>query len=148
MNQDGSNVYGGAQVGAFQMTQYDVRFDRLKSSSFDPRDLWDRLNGDVELLRDMVEIFLEQYPGMLQGIAAAIERGSFQDVQKSSHSLRGAALNLSGVGAATLAESLERKGQEKSLQGATQVLASLEREIAVLAESLHSMVCDKGEAAN
>ncbi len=149
MNQDGPRIYdSNAQAGAFEMGQYDARFDRWKTSSFDPRSLWDRVNGDTELLRELVEIFVQEYPGLLRNIGGAIERLAFDEVQKSSHKLKGSALQFSGMGAAALAASLERMGQEKSLQGAAQVFASLEREVAVLAESLQSIACETGGPAN
>jgi HPt (histidine-containing phosphotransfer) domain-containing protein len=138
----------GAQAEVFEMGHYDERFDSLKSSSFDPRSLWERVDGDAELLRELVGIFLEECPGLLRSIAAAIEQQSFDDVRKFSHKFKGSALQLSGSGAAALAASLEQMGQEKSLQGANQVFSELERETEVLAQSLRSIACRKEESAD
>lgn len=118
------------------MGQYEVSFDRLKSSSFDPRALWDRVDGDAELLRELVEIFVAESPALLQRIGNGIERQSFEEVTKFSHKLKGSALQFSGAGVASLAATLERMGQEKSLQNANQVFSNLQREMATLTESL------------
>jgi HPt (histidine-containing phosphotransfer) domain-containing protein len=130
------------------MDEYDSRFDVLKTSSFDPRAVWNRVNGDTELLRELVEIFVQEYPGLLRDIATAIAQCAFDDVRKLSHKLKGSALQFSGSGAAALAEALERMGQEKSLQGAEQVLSNLERETAVLVRSLRCITSKEGEPAN
>jgi HPt (histidine-containing phosphotransfer) domain-containing protein len=140
LNQDESKICdSAAQAGVFGMAPYDLRFDRWKSNSFDPRTLWDRVNGDAELLRELVGIFLDEYPGLLASIARAIEQQSFDDVRKFSHKLKGSALQFSGSGVVSLALSLENMGQERSLQGANQAFSNLERETALLASSLQGI---------
>jgi HPt (histidine-containing phosphotransfer) domain-containing protein len=126
------------------MGGYEARFDLLKNSGFDPRALWDRVDGDAELLRELVDIFVDESPGLLQSIGAGIQQGAFDDVRKFSHKLKGSALQFSGTGAAALAESLERMGRDQSLQGADQVFARLEKEIADLIQSLQSITSGKG----
>lgn len=140
MNQDESKICdSAAQAGVFEMAQYDLRFDRWKSGSFDPRALWDRVNGDVELLRELVGIFLEEYPGILDSIAKAIQQQSFDDIRKFSHKLKGSALQFSGGGVATLAANLERMGHERSSQDLEQTFFNLKRETAELADSLQGI---------
>lgn len=149
MNQGGSKICNDvAQAGVFDMGQYDSKLDRLKSSSFDPQALWDRLGGDMELLRELVEIFLGECPGLLRDIAAAIREESFDDVRKFSHKLKGSALQFSGKGVAAVAASLEKMGQAKSLRSADQVFSDLEHEVAVLSQSLQSIAGEKGQSAD
>src|SRR5262245_66682418 len=93
-------------------------FANLKSSSFDPAALWERLNGDVELLRDLVGIFSQESPRLLEHLRAAIEKRSFAEVKSFSHKLKGSVLQFSGVKAAALAASLEQMGARKYLEGA------------------------------
>lgn len=122
----------------------DPRFERLKSSSFDPSALFKRLDGDIELLRDLLRIFSEEAPLLLQKIKLAIQRGAFEDLRKLSHKLKGSALQFSGSQVAALAASLEEMGAHQSLEGATRVLSDLEREVANLERSLQSMVKAEG----
>jgi HPt (histidine-containing phosphotransfer) domain-containing protein len=128
------------QVNVFEMAQYDARFDRLRSHGFDPATLWDRVSGDIELLRDLVRIFTEEYPTLLDDLGKAIEQHSFSDVQKLSHKLKGSAMQFSGKDVAEMAGLLERMGQERSLDGAARVFATLQQEVAELVHSLRSMV--------
>ena len=127
----------------FEMGHYDSRFESLRSQSFDPAALWERLSGDVELLRDLVRIFCEEYPGLLENLAGAIKRRSYSDVQKFSHKLKGSALQFSGSGVAELAGFLEEMGASRSLDGATRIFARLKQEIANLVHSLRSMASEK-----
>jgi len=128
------------------MSNRDSKFEALKSSSFDPAALWARLNGDLELLRELVQIFSREHPRLLENISAAIERGSCEDVRKFSHKLKGSALQFSGSGVATLAASLEQMGEHRKLEGAARVFSDLEREVANLAKSLHSMAEEERQA--
>src|SRR5215510_8992380 len=121
------------------MSDRDSKFGALKSGSFDPAALWARLNGDAELLRELVQIFTQERPGLLENISAAIKRGSCEDVKKFSHKLKGSALQFSANGVVTLAASLEQMGAHKKLEGAARVFSDLEREVANLEKSLHSM---------
>jgi HPt (histidine-containing phosphotransfer) domain-containing protein len=125
------------------MGHYDSRFESLRSQSFDPVALWERLSGDVELLRDLVRIFCEEYPELLENLARAIQQRSYSDVQKFSHKLKGSALQFSGTGVAELAGFLEEMGASRSLDGATRIFAKLKQEVANLVRSLRSMASGK-----
>ena len=45
----------------------------MKTESFDPGALWERVNRDLELLRELVELFSDQYPALLKNVEAARE---------------------------------------------------------------------------
>jgi len=127
-----------------QMSNHDPSFDGLKSSGFDPSALFRRLDGDIELLRDLLQIFSEESPILLKKIGAAIQHGSFEDVRKLSHKLKGSALQFSGSRMAFLAASLEQMGTRQSLDGAAGVFSDLEQEVANLQRSLQSLAEGKG----
>lgn len=123
-----------------QMSKSDPNFGGAKDSGFDPATLFRRLDGDVELLRDLLQIFSEESPLLLKKISTAIEHGSFEDVRKLSHKLKGSALQFSGDRAASLAASLEQMGADQSLEGAARIFSELKREVANLEQSLQSIV--------
>ena len=122
------------------MGPYDSSFDNLKTESFDPGALWERVNRDLELLRELVELFSDQYPALLKNVEAAIQQRSFADVQKFSHKIKGSLLQFSATRAAATAARLETLGKNQSLEDAGQMLSELREEIAGLMKALHLMI--------
>jgi HPt (histidine-containing phosphotransfer) domain-containing protein len=123
-----------------QMDSQIKPFQGLASDSFDPVSLWERVNGDMELLRDLVGLFALEYPELLLNIKSAIEREAFADVQRFSHKLKGSALQFSGKLVVAAAGKLEEMGRTESLDGASQVLTTLQYEVLRLMEALKRMV--------
>jgi HPt (histidine-containing phosphotransfer) domain-containing protein len=126
-------------AGALQSQE--SRFNPLKSNRFDPEALWDRVDGDKELLRELVMIFAEEGPKMLARIEDAIRHGSASDLEKSSHKIKGSVLQFSAHGASGVALQLEEMGRSGSVTGAESLLRLLKKEIDLLQADLNAMVC-------
>ena len=60
-----------------------ARLNPLKSEHFDPDALWSRVHGDLTLLRELVELFAAEVPGMMAKIDKAIKRGLPSESGKS-----------------------------------------------------------------
>jgi histidine phosphotransfer protein HptB len=116
------------------------RFNHLKSERFDPESLWGRVDGDLDLLRELVGVFAEEAPRTLAQIQDAIHHGSATYLEKASHKMKGAVLQFSAHAAAAAALELEQKGKSGSVAGAEPLLNKLRHEIELLKESLHRMV--------
>ena len=122
------------------MSLYEVGSDKVKTETFDSVALWERVNRDIELLRDLVDLFEQQYPVLLDGIKSALGRGSYADLQKLSHKLKGSLLQFSARQAASLASALEEMAKNRKLEGAEQALARLKAEIDRLLPALKDMI--------
>jgi HPt (histidine-containing phosphotransfer) domain-containing protein len=120
--------------------RHEARFKGLKREGFDPESLWDRIDGDLDLLRDLIDIFAKEYPGILLRIESAISRGEGNELQKASHKLKGSVLQFSASSAAAAAANLEDMGKRGSLEGAGACLVKLKSEVGSLMESLNSMI--------
>ncbi len=107
---------------------------------FDEASLWDRVNEDSELLGDLLQIFTQEYPVMLQKLQAALEEKSLVEIARFSHKLKGSALQFSAISAAGTAGRLEKMAQAGALEGSNAVFAQLKNEIAELADALRRMV--------
>ena len=118
-----------------------ARFNHLNSDRFDPESLWDRVDGDMHLLRELIEVFAEEGPKMLARIEDAVRRGSASDLEKSAHKIKGSALQFSAQAAAAVAFELEEMGRRGSVTGAEPLLHTLRQEIILLQAALNSMVC-------
>jgi HPt (histidine-containing phosphotransfer) domain-containing protein len=103
---------------------------------FDERHLLERLGGDRKLLAEVIRYFQEESPGMLVAIGTALSEGDVDRVQRTTHALRGALLNISADGAAEIAHRLELSSQERELGAATRLLAELDAELGRLSHVL------------
>jgi len=122
------------------VNQSTLEFGSLKTKSFDPISLWERVGGDMELLRDLVAIFSEECPGMLACIETAVAENNATALQRASHKVKGSVLQFSASDAAATAGQLEDMGRTNSLADAAQVLEALKAEVALLMETLNLMV--------
>jgi HPt (histidine-containing phosphotransfer) domain-containing protein len=115
----------------------DVNFDLVDWPS-----LRRRVGGDLGLLREMLSIFADEYPTMLDNLEQAIRRGDFVAAEKLSHKLKGSLLQFSARAAAETAARLEKMGKLKTLDDAGTVLEELRRELEELMLSLKALVSE------
>jgi HPt (histidine-containing phosphotransfer) domain-containing protein len=116
--------------------------DPLKREQFDQDALWNRVHGDVTLLRELVALFATEVPVMLAKIEKAIKHGSPSDLEKASHKMKGSMLQFSAHAAANIARQLEENGRIGSMAGTGDLLQNLRQEISELQQTLNAMVRD------
>ena len=112
---------------------------------FDEAVFVSHVDGDPKLLRDLVDMFLEESPQLVSKIRGALDRKDAKAVQKGAHSLRGSTSNLGAQmasGAALKIENLARAGE---LLQAGSVLQELERHLKGLRPAL---IAVRAEAEN
>jgi CheY-like chemotaxis protein len=87
----------------------------------DENDLVSRLHGDKELAREIVRMFTEECPTLLQEIRTALDQRDAAAVRRAAHTLKGAASTAAAVGlteAASLMEVLAAEADFDALEGA------------------------------
>jgi two-component system sensor histidine kinase/response regulator len=109
---------------------------RASAAPFDREEMLERLGGDAELLADVLEMFLEECPRMMQEIRAALAAADAPTLRRAAHSMKGALLNISAAPAAAEAERLEELGREARLAESAGVLERLQAEIDRLLQAL------------
>jgi histidine phosphotransfer protein HptB len=114
----------------------------LKSERIDVEALKNRVDGDLDLLRDLAALFAEEAPRLLEQIELAIQQGSAVELEKASHKMKGSVLQFSAAAAAAAALELEQKGRSGSVAGAGVMLDKLRDEIVLLEEALRTMLSD------
>jgi signal transduction histidine kinase/AmiR/NasT family two-component response regulator len=92
--------------------------------------------GDEGLVRQLVGLFLADYPQRLAELRAALQAGDGAGVRLAAHTLKGAASTFAAAAVRTAAGRLEEMGRSGHLAGAADVCASLERELELLHEAL------------
>ncbi len=104
-----------------------------------------QVDGDSELLQELVTLFLDDYPRLLGEITEAIARGEGQALARTARSLKGAVGALAAQGAFAAALTLEQIGKAGDLTQAAEAYASLEKELAALSSALAALKGYKGE---
>jgi HPt (histidine-containing phosphotransfer) domain-containing protein len=76
------------------------------------------LSGDEQLMVDVIHLFIEDCPGRLSAIGAAVDRRDSESLRIAAHALAGSAANLAATGLFEAARILERIGAESRMDAA------------------------------
>jgi PAS domain S-box-containing protein len=106
-----------------------ARGDAEFSGALDRRALLDRVEGDVELLGDLIELFKEDSARHLAAIRDALDGKQADVVRRAAHTLKGTCGNLGAPQAAASALELEKLAAAGNISGAQASLRSLEEQI-------------------
>ena len=93
---------------------------------------WDELNerlcGDEELVGTILDLFVDECPGWIAAVVAAVDERDAERVRRSAHSLKGAAANVAAHDVAAAAGRLEHMGREHDLRDCGVACAQLTAE--------------------
>ena len=103
---------------------------------FDRETALDRVNGEAELLDEVIELFLTDAPNRLAEVRTALEQGDPKRLQMAAHSLKGAAGYVGADRTSAQALKLEELGRRGELSQAVDEYQLLEREVESLREVL------------
>ena len=118
---------GGRKVSASQKTPKVV---------FDPGVALIRTGHDLELLTELIEIFLADCPWRMAELQEAIALSDAQGLERAAHKLKGAAAVFDARSVVEAAEQLESLGRQNNVSAAGETLSHLGREIAKLTHAL------------
>lgn len=116
----------------------------VEQSEPDSRRRWDcaaalaYVDGDSELLHDLIEIWFEQGPGMLAAIREAVAQDDGAGLAKAAHYFKGSLQILRAEEMLQQAAALEKLGQGGELESAASELEALEIQFAELNRLLHN----------
>jgi PAS domain S-box-containing protein len=113
-----------------------TRFEEPPVEVLDEALLVSRVDRDPQLLRDLVDLFLEEYPRLVNEIRVALEREDAKSVERGAHSLKGCTGNLAAKTASEAALKLEKLAHAGDLAGAESLLRELESQLLRLKPAL------------
>jgi HPt (histidine-containing phosphotransfer) domain-containing protein len=88
------------------------------------------VDGDHELLAELIEIFLEDCPRKLHELEQAVKEGNASGVRQSAHSLKGMVACFAARPAQGLADEMEGLGKAGDLRKTSDLLPTLLLEFA------------------
>jgi two-component system sensor histidine kinase/response regulator len=105
----------------------------------DVTELLDRIDGDTQLLSDLIALFVDDYPRWLAEIRAAIAERNHVSLYRTAHTVKGSVGNFAGKFAFEAARRLEALSERDDLAGTDEACAALEAELGRLKDALLSL---------
>ena len=105
---------------------------------FNFNELLERVDNDRDLMRELLEIFKNDFPRHHSELLAAVAGSDMRRVQSIGHTLKGMFSNLAAGRAAATAAELEKIGNGSSTSSLPEALTFLEKESAALLPILDS----------
>src|SRR5437667_3551138 len=90
------------------------------------------VGGNREFLRELVQIFLEDYPPLVDEIRAAAAARDAERLRRAAHTLRGLVGNFGARAAFEAAGTLEAMGRSGNVAGAPEACKGLEERVRAL----------------
>jgi two-component system sensor histidine kinase/response regulator len=110
--------------------------------SFDREEVLARVEGDLALLTELVELFRVESPRMLSELRRNVAANDAQGLERAAHALGGSASNFGAHAAVKIAKDLEALGRGGALGMAAECLIDLEREVDRLRSGLAGLVAE------
>jgi signal transduction histidine kinase/CheY-like chemotaxis protein/HPt (histidine-containing phosphotransfer) domain-containing protein len=111
---------------------------------FNPAKLLRNVGGDDHLIRQLVDLFQQRGPAMVDRIGEAVDQGDAKKLEQSAHLLKGTAGNLCAREVVLAASRLEAYGRLGSLAEAPAVLDQLKLAMTRLTEVLETYIAQAG----
>lgn len=99
------------------------------STAWDPLKALQKVDGDETLLRELIQIFLQESPRQLSKLGQAIEGSDRHAIERTAHGLKGELKYLGLIEAAQQACEFERMGREGDLHHASERFHTFQAEI-------------------
>ena len=104
--------------------------------TFDFQGLLARVEDDMDLLAEMIDLFLESSPLLMAEIEAAVSRQDSQAIERTAHALKGAMQSVGAGAAARAALHVEELGRSANLRTVDESLADLKGKFEELTSAL------------
>ncbi len=91
-------------------------------------ELRDRVDGDEELMREVLAIYLEDTPTLLDTLRQALETKQTEAVAKAAHTLKGSSANIAAERLRSQAYQLEQQARAGDLNRAAALFETIQSE--------------------
>jgi CheY-like chemotaxis protein len=105
------------------------RHPQEESERLDRTAMLERVEGDHELLFEILNLFHEDAFRLLTAMHEALEQGNMKGLERSAHSMKGAAGNFSALATAAAAQRLEKSAGSGDKESSKAALAALEETV-------------------
>jgi PAS domain S-box-containing protein len=110
------------------------------SPALDKAMLLNAFEGDWDFLKEVVDVFLSDYPKLLEDLRTASRNGNSDTLMRAAHSLKGMLKNFQADPAANVAFELEKKGKSDNFDGVPEAIDNLTAQVAELEKTLKGII--------
>lgn len=103
--------------------------DALAKPPLDLAKTMEFVDGDTELVQEILVVFLDEYPRRMDELKKAIIEKDFKQLHMCAHSFRGAIVNFGAPKPAILLKRLEHNGKKQDISDSAFVLQELDLEM-------------------
>ena len=96
---------------------------------FDQESALERVGGDTEFLKELIELFKSDYPEKLAQLSKGIKDKNYKTIKETAHSIKSASGNLSLTRVYDLSFKMEDMGKEGKIQDIEKAYNKLEEEL-------------------
>jgi CheY-like chemotaxis protein len=114
--------------------------DEKKGCTLNKDVLIKSFKDDHNLFKELVEIFVNDYPQMLTSLRKSLKATDAKTFTRTAHSLKGMLRNFEAEAAADTAFDLEKKGKQGELDGTDQIIDSLAGQLDEVTQNLQQLV--------
>jgi CheY-like chemotaxis protein len=115
------------------------KISTIETEVFDLASLRERVENDLELLDEMIELYLSSSPLLLTELESAVKSRDRDKVNRAAHTLKGVLKNMCADACAQAALQLEMIGKSGDIERADESLAMLKNEFRRLESALTTM---------
>lgn len=112
---------------------------RAPSTVIDMDRINDAADGDVEFLRELVGVYLEDASEKLNELQQAIERSDAHRLGRTAHQLKGSSANMGAIHVSQIAKEIEMLGKANNIAGAKVLVEGLKVELARVVTELKQL---------
>jgi PAS domain S-box-containing protein len=99
------------------------------TEAFDRTAALERMEGDLELLADLIQVFLQDLPQQMAALRKAVEGQDAKGIEREAHRLKGGAASLDATAVSACAARLEKSAREGNCAAARAEWVQLETEL-------------------
>lgn len=99
----------------------------------------DRVGGDEDLLREVAQLFLQEYPSLMGQIEDAVARADAGRVMETAHTMKGSLATLGAEAGTQIAFQLESMGRHRTLSGSHETCQALADQLTELKSELQKV---------
>ncbi|MCZ6491327.1 MAG: response regulator [Acidobacteria bacterium] len=127
-------------------TKTETRAEQPAEDVVDRAAVLERVGGDVEVLKELVALFLADCRELLSEIREAVERGDGEALARAAHTLKGSVSNFEAKDAFAAALQMEQLARDGKLAEAGPAYTALEKQIARLEVALAAFALNPAAA--